>query len=64
MCVVTADQAGTSTLAPASATATIFISGAPVSNRKTITCFRGKLLKRVSGINPKCSDGYKIKKYQ
>ena len=61
-CAVTATQAGTSTLAPASATATVVLSGAAVSNRKTITCVKGKSTKRVSGVNPKCPRGFKIKR--
>jgi hypothetical protein len=61
-CVVTATQAGTSTLAPASATATVVLSGAAVANRKTITCVKGKSTKRVSGVNPKCPKGFKIKR--
>jgi hypothetical protein len=61
-CAVTATQAGTSTLAPASATATVVISGAAVSNRKTITCVKGKSTKQVSGVNPKCPKGFKIKR--
>ena len=61
-CAVTATQAGTSTLAPASATATVVLSGAAVSNRKTITCVKGKSTKKVSGVNPKCPKGFKIKR--
>ncbi len=61
-CAVTATQAGTSTLAPASTTATVVLSGAAVSNRKTITCVKGKSTKRVSGVNPKCPRGFKIKR--
>jgi len=61
-CTVTATQAGTSTLAPASATATVVLSGAAVNNRKTITCVKGKSTKRVSGVNPKCPRGFKIKR--
>jgi hypothetical protein len=61
-CAVTATQAGTSTLAPASATATVILSGSAVSNRKTITCVKGKSTKRVSGVNPKCPRGFKIKR--
>ncbi len=61
-CAVTASQAGTSTLAPASATATVVLSGAAASNRKTITCVKGKSTKRVSGLNPKCPRGFKIKR--
>jgi hypothetical protein len=61
-CAVTATQAGTSTVAPASATATVILSGATLSNRKTITCVKGKSTKRVSGVNPKCPRGFKIKR--
>jgi hypothetical protein len=61
-CSVTATQAGTSTLAPASATATVVLSGTAVANRKTITCVKGKSTKRVSGVNPKCPRGFKIKR--
>jgi hypothetical protein len=61
-CSVTATQAGTSTFAPASATATVVLSGAAVSNRKTITCIKGKSTKRVSGVNPKCPRGFKLKR--
>jgi hypothetical protein len=61
-CEVTATQAGTSTLAPASTTATVVLSGAALSNRKTITCVKGKSTKRVSGVNPKCPRGFEIKR--
>jgi hypothetical protein len=61
-CAVTATQAGTSTLAPASATATVMLTGAVVTNKKSITCVKGKSTKRVSGTNPKCPKGYKLKK--
>jgi len=61
-CAITATQAGTSTVAPASATATVVLSGAAVSNRKTITCVKGKSTKKVSGVNPKCPKGFKIKR--
>jgi len=61
-CAVTATQAGTSILAPASATATVVLSGDAVSNRKTITCAKGKSTKRVSGVNPKCPRGFKLKR--
>ena len=66
-CVVTASQAGTSTLAPVSTTATIMVTGAviastPVATKKTIVCVKGKTNKKVSGTNPKCPKGYKIKK--
>ena len=61
-CAVTATQAGTSTLAPASATATVMLTGAVVTNKKSITCVKGKSTKKVSGTNPKCPKGYKLKK--
>ena len=66
-CVVTASQAGTSTLAPVSTTATIMLTGAviaptPVTTKKIIVCTKGKTNKKVSGVNPKCPKGYKLKK--
>ena len=61
-CSVTATQAGTSTLAPASATATTMIVGVAQSTKKTITCTKGKSTKKVTGTNPKCPSGYKLKK--
>jgi hypothetical protein len=61
-CVVTATQGGTATFAPVSATANIVIAGSPVVARKTITCVKGKSTKRVSGVNPKCPKGFKIKR--
>ena len=66
-CVVTASQAGTSTLAPVSTTATIMLTGAviaptPIVTKKTIVCMKGRTNKKVSGANPKCPKGYKLKK--
>ena len=66
-CVVTASQAGTPTVAPISATATIILTGTvvtpkPVINKKTIACIKGKTTKKVTGTNPKCPKGYKLKK--
>ncbi len=66
-CVITAVQAGTSTLAPVSASATITITGTivtpkPVVTKKKIVCVKGKTTKTVSGTNPKCPKGYKVKK--
>jgi len=66
-CVVTATQSGTSTLAPVTASATITLTGAvvtpkPVVTKKTIICVKGKTTKKVSGTNPKCPKGYKVKK--
>jgi hypothetical protein len=66
-CVVTATQAGTPTLAPVSVTATIVLTGSaitpkPIITKKTIVCIKGKTTKKVSGTNPKCPKGYKLKK--
>ena len=61
-CSVTATQAGTATLAPVSATASITLSGTAVAAKKTITCVKGKTTKKVTGTNPKCPTGYKLKK--
>ena len=61
-CSVTATQPGTSTIAPISATATVMISGVVAPTKKTITCVKGKKTKKVSGTNPKCPKGYKVKR--
>ena len=61
-CAITATQAGTSTLAPISATSTVMITGSLTPVNKTITCVMGKKSKKVSGANPKCPKGYKLKK--
>ena len=60
-CSVTATQAGTSTIAPVSATSTVMITGSLAAVNKTITCVIGKKSKKVSGANPKCPKGYKLK---
>ena len=67
-CVITATQSGSSTLAPVSTTATVMLTGTiakpvvPVESKKTIVCVKGKTTKKVSGSNPKCPKGYKVKK--
>ena len=66
-CVITASQAGTSTFAPITASATITLTGTviepkPVVTKKTIVCVKGKTTKKVSGTSPKCPKGYKVKK--
>jgi hypothetical protein len=66
-CVVTASQSGTSSLAPVSTTATVMLTGAviattPIATKKTIVCIKGTTNKKVSGVNPKCPKGYKLKK--
>ena len=61
-CAVTATQVGSSTLMPISSTATVILTSAVVTNKKSITCVKGKKSKKVSGANPKCPKGYKLKK--
>ena len=61
-CSITATQAGTSTIAPASATSTVMITGSLTPVKKSITCVMGKKSNKVSGANPKCPKGYKLKK--
>ena len=61
-CSVTATQPGTSTIAPISATTTVMIAGTVAPTNKTITCKKGKKTKKVSGTNPKCPKGYKVKR--
>jgi hypothetical protein len=66
-CDITASQVGTSTFAPVTASATITLTGTvvtpkPVVTKKTIVCVKGKTTKKVSGTNPKCPKGYKVKK--
>ena len=60
-CSVTATQPGTSTIAPISATTTVMIDGTVTPTKKTITCVKGKKSKKVSGENPKCPKGFKVK---
>ena len=64
-CVVTASQAGTSTLAPVATTATIILTGTviaptPITTKKAIVCVKGKTKKKVSSTNPKCPKGFKV----
>jgi len=33
----------------------------PVAKKTTITCIKGKLIKKVSAVSPKCPTGYKKK---
>ena len=66
-CAITASQSGTPTLAPVSASATIVLTGSAVTpklvvTKKIINCVKGKTTKKVSGTNPKCPKGYKVKK--
>jgi hypothetical protein len=43
-------------------TGTIAKPVVPVVSKKTIVCVKGKTTKKVSGSNPKCPKGYKVKK--
>jgi len=61
-CSVTAIQVGTSTLAPTSVTKTVTIIGTTAIAEKTIICVKGNKTKKVSGTNPKCPKGYKVKR--
>jgi hypothetical protein len=61
-CAITATQAGSATLAPISATATVMIAGSVAPTKKTITCIKGNKTKKVSGAKPKCPKGYKVKR--
>lgn len=61
-CAITATQAGSPTLAPISATATVMIAGSVAPTKRTITCVKGNKTKKVSGTNPKCPKGYKVKR--
>ncbi len=60
-CTVTAIQAGTTTYSPISSSATVVLTGSSMSNKNTISCVKGKSTKRISGINPKCPRGFKLK---
>jgi hypothetical protein len=61
-CSVTATQVGTTTLASASVSSTVVIEGVVPAVKITITCVKGKTTKKVTGTNPKCPAGYKLKK--
>lgn len=60
-CSVTATQPGTSTLAPVSATASLIIAESVKPTQKVISCIKGKKIKKMSGVNPKCPKGFKAK---
>ena len=61
-CSVTATAAETNIFSPISATVNILLTGSTVADKKTINCMKGKTTKKVTGINPRCPAGYKIKK--
>jgi hypothetical protein len=60
-CSVTATQPGTSTLAPVSATASLIIAESVRPTQKVISCIKGKKVKKISGVNPRCPKGFKVK---
>ena len=60
-CVIAFSQEGNSEFKPA----TNFIldfSIVPAAKTTTITCAKGKLIKKVTALKPKCPSGYKLKK--
>lgn len=61
-CSVTATAVGTNIFTPTSSTVNISLTGTTVVDKKTINCIKGKTTKKVTGTNPKCPAGYKIKK--
>ena len=61
-CSVTATAAGTNIFTPISSTVNISLTGTTVVDKKTINCIKGKTTKKVTGINPKCPAGFKLKK--
>ena len=61
-CSITATQVGTPTIAAASTTANITLTATTVAAKRTITCSKNKTTKKVTGTNPKCPAGYKLKK--
>lgn len=60
-CLVTATQAGTAIYDSISSTASMVISDLITPAPRTITCIRGKSVKKINSINPKCPKGYKIR---
>ena len=61
-CSVTATAAGTNIFTPISSTVNISLTGTTVVDKKTINCIKGKTTKKITGTNPKCPTGYKLKK--
>ena len=60
-CEVVANQVGTSTYSPASLTVQILITGVEKPKVQSITCFKGKKIKYVNSLKPKCPVGFKVK---
>jgi hypothetical protein len=57
-CAVTAQQAGTATIAPISKTVTISITGKSARELRTISCVKGSKKVSVTKAKPKCPKGY------
>jgi len=57
-CAVTAQQAGTATIAPISKTVTISITGKAAKELRTISCVKGSKKVSVTRAKPKCPKGY------
>lgn len=57
-CVVTAQQAGTTTIAPISKTVTISITGKAARELRMISCVKGAQKVSVTKVKPKCPKGY------
>jgi hypothetical protein len=47
--------------APATAASDVAAEKVVVNKKKTISCYKGKLIKKVTAVNPKCPSGYKKK---
>ena len=60
-CVIAFSQEGNSEFKPASNLILDFTIAAS-AKKITITCVKGKLSKKVTGVKPKCPAGYKVKK--
>jgi hypothetical protein len=57
-CTITVNQSGNAYYAPAESK---YIDFEVLATKKTITCIKGKLVKKVTAVNPKCPAGYKKK---
>ena len=60
-CVIAFSQEGNSEFKPANNLILDFTITA-VAKKTTITCIKGKLIKKVTAVKPKCPAGYKVKK--
>jgi hypothetical protein len=60
-CFITATQAGTALFAPISTTKTISLVGTKKVDGKKINCVKGKKIRKITGTNPMCPSGFKLK---